>query len=221
MLKAENIYKSYGKKEVLKGTCISVMPGEISALVGKNGCGKSTLLQIITGTLKADKAEISFFGKDACKDSKVFSKYAGYVPQDDPLFEELTVKDNLRFWAAGIKDPDLNVIEQFGLTELLNTKVSALSGGMKRRLTIASTLQRKPPVLVLDEPTSSLDLYYQESIREWMKDYVSRNGTVVLSTHNEKEILMADTIWLFNDGKTRKIKKEELDMDDIRREISS
>ncbi|MBO4846056.1 MAG: ABC transporter ATP-binding protein [Lachnospiraceae bacterium] len=221
MLKAENIYKSYGKKEVLKGASISVMPGEISALVGKNGCGKSTLLQIITGTMKADKAEITFFGKDACKDSRVFSKYAGYVPQDDPLFDELTVKDNLKFWAAGIKDPDLSVIEQFGLKDLMNTKVSALSGGMKRRLTIASTLQRKPPVLILDEPTSSLDLYYQESIREWMKDYVSRNGTVVLSTHNEKEILMADTVWLFNDGKTKKITKEELDMDDIRRAISS
>ena len=217
MVKAKDLYKSYGKNEVLKGASIEASPGTITALVGRNGCGKSTMLQILAGTLKADKSSICFFGNDVSKDKSVFSKYVGYVPQDDPLFEELSVSDNLQFWAAGSKNVDKSIIDKFELKELLKTKVRDLSGGMKRRLTIACTLQRTPPVLLLDEPTSSLDLYYQESISNIMKDFVSHGGTIIMSTHNEHEIVLSDVIYLFEDGKTTRILKDTLDMNDIRR----
>ena len=202
MLKAENIYKSYGKKEVLKGAGITVAPGQIAALVGKNGCGKSTLIQILSGTLKPDRDENTFFGKNPLSDKRLFAKFIGYVPQDNPLFEELTVKDNLRFWAGGLKDTDRGVLKNFELEDIMKNKVSELSGGMKRRLAIACVIQRKPPIVILDEPTSSLDLFYQETIRAWMKDYAAHNGTVILSTHYEQEIECADSVWIFNDGRT-------------------
>ena len=217
MVKANDLYKSYGKNEVLKGASLEASPGSITALVGRNGCGKSTMLQILAGTLKADKSSISFFGNDANKDKSYFSKYVGYVPQEDPLFEELSVSDNLKFWAAGSKNIDKSIIDRFELTDLLKTKVSNLSGGMKRRLTIACTLQRTPPVLLLDEPTSSLDLYYQESISNIMKEFVSHGGTIIMSTHNEREILLSDVIYLFEDGTTKRISKDDINMNDIRK----
>jgi ABC-2 type transport system ATP-binding protein len=217
MVKAKDLYKSYGKNEVLKGASIEASPGSITALVGRNGCGKSTMLQILAGTLKADKSDISYFGNDVIKDKSYFAKYVGYVPQDDPLFEELSVSDNLKFWAAGSKNIDKSIIDRFELTDLLKTKVSNLSGGMKRRLTIACTLQRTTPVLLLDEPTSSLDLYYQESISKIMKEFVSHGGTIIMSTHNEREILLSDVIYLFEDGTTRRISKDDINMNDIRK----
>ncbi|MBP5309448.1 MAG: ABC transporter ATP-binding protein [Lachnospiraceae bacterium] len=217
MVKAEDLYKSYGKNEVLKGASLEASPGTITALVGRNGCGKSTMLQILAGTLKADKSSIVFFGNDTSKDKSYFSKYIGYVPQDDPLFEELSVSDNLKFWAAGSKSIDKSIVDRFELKDLLKTRVSDLSGGMKRRLTIACTLQRTPPVLLLDEPTSSLDLYYQESISNIMKDFVSHGGTIIMSTHNEREIMISDVVYLFENGKTTRISKEDLDMNDIRK----
>lgn len=216
MVKAHNLYKTYGKNEVLKGASLEADPGTITALVGKNGCGKSTMLQILAGTLTSDKSEISFFGKDTKNDKNVFAKYVGYVPQDNPLFEELSVWDNLKFWATG-KNIDKSIVERFEFNDLLKMKVSKLSGGVKRRLTIACTLQNSPPVLLLDEPTSSLDLYYQDSIASIIKDYASHGGTVIMSTHNEHEIMLADVVYLFENGVTRRLKKDEINLDDIRK----
>ena len=216
MVKAHNLYKTYGKNEVLKGASLEADPGTITALVGKNGCGKSTMLQILAGTLTSDKSEISFFGKGTNNAKNVFAKYVGYVPQDNPLFEELSVWDNLKFWATG-KKIDKSIVERFEFNDLLKMKVSKLSGGVKRRLTIACTLQNSPPVLLLDEPTSSLDLYYQDSIASIIKDYASHGGTVIMSTHNEHEIMLADVVYLFENGVTRRLKKDAINLDDIRK----
>ena len=217
MLEAHDIYKRYGKNDVLNGASICASPGTITALVGPNGCGKSTLLRIIAGSLSADKAKIKFWGKDADSDKNLFSKYAGFVPQDNPLYEDLSVADNIRFWSGGIDNPDKTVFDDFGLSELTKRRVCELSGGMKRRLAIACMLQRKTPVMLLDEPTSSLDLYFQNCIRDWMKEHTAKNGIVVLSTHNEKEILMADAVYIFNNGKTQRIDKEGIDIEVIKK----
>jgi len=220
MIIAENIFKKYGKKEVLKGASVISKPGEIVALVGRNGCGKSTLLQILAGTMKADKADITLWGKNPNEDKSLFAKYIGYVPQDNPLFEDLSVYDNLKFWSGGTKKENADILNEFELCDILKMKVSKLSGGMKRRLAIACMVQRNTPVLLLDEPTSSLDIYYQEVLRNWIKSYVSRNATVIMSTHNEMEIKTADVIYLFNEGKTERIERNKLDIEYIRRSLN-
>ena len=101
MIEVSHIKKKYGKKQILTDISFQVECGECVAVVGKNGCGKSTLLQIMAGILRADGGSIRYFGQDTGKDKKAFRKYCGYVPQDNPLMEELTVKDNLKLWERG------------------------------------------------------------------------------------------------------------------------
>jgi len=212
MVNVSDIYKSYGKNRILSGASLTAKPGELVALVGKNGCGKSTLLQIMAGTMKADSGMISYFERS---DRKIFEKFTGFVPQNDPLLEDLSVYDNLRFWAAG-KEIDTEYLKLFELEDLLKVKVSTLSGGMKRRLSIACSLERKPPVMLMDEPSSALDFYYQESIHSWMLDFKKRNGIIIFSTHNETEILISDVVYIFEDGILKRIEKENINMNDIR-----
>jgi len=219
MIKISNVNKTYGKHTILKDVSMEIKPGEIVALVGKNGCGKSTLIQILCGILKPDTAEISYWDKNPLENKKLFKEYIGYVPQDTPLLEELSVKDNLKFWAAGASEVDSGVIAQFELSEILNKKTKDLSGGMKRRLAIACTLQRKNKCIVLDEPTSALDIYYQNGIVEWMKAYSDDGGIIIMSTHNESEIAVADVVYILNEGEITRFNKGEFNMDDIRAKI--
>ena len=193
MIEVTQIRKSYGKKKVLSDITFQVKPGECVAIAGKNGCGKSTLMQIMAGILKPDGGELCYFGKKAAYKSSTFRRFCGYVPQENPLMEELTVQDNLKLWE-----------------DLLQTEVSKLSGGMKRRLSIACALVENPPFLLMDEPTTALDLYYKESIHQWMKTYQQKNGIILMTTHDESEIRNADRCLFMDEGKV-----QELDAEDI------
>lgn len=217
MILVSDIHKKYGHRTILDGVGVEAAPGQTVAIVGRNGCGKTTLLQIIAGALKPDSGQISVFGRDALKDKKVFGRYVGYVPQDDPLLGSLSVRDNLKFWASGVKEPDRSVVTVFDLEDILDKRVDTLSGGMKRRLSIACAIERKTPVLILDEPTTSLDICYQESIRDWMKEYTSHNGTIIMSTHSMQEIEGADKVYILDEGRVRSMEGSSVDMDDIRK----
>ena len=217
MIKISDIHRQYGKRSVLNGVSLKAAPGEIVAVIGRNGCGKTTLLQIVAGALKPDSGSISVFGSDALADRKVFGRFIGYVPQEDPLFSELSVRDNLKFWAAGVKDPDDSVIDAFDLRDILDKPVGTLSGGMRRRLSIACAIQRKTPVLIMDEPTSALDIYYQDCIRTWMREYTGRNGMIILSTHSMQEIESADRVYMLDEGIARELDRDTTDENEIRR----
>lgn len=215
MLEVIHIQKRLGKKPILNDISFRVNCGECVAIVGKNGCGKSTLLQILAGVLRPDHGEIRYFGKDALTEKRVFRQYCGYVPQDNPLMEELTVKDNLRLWGGASKEIQRKVIGQFQLEDLMKQRVETLSGGMKRRLGIACAMQQWPPVLLLDEPTSALDIYYKDSIQQWIRQYQQMNGIVVMTTHDEKEILSADRCLVIWDGKMSELTGQEINMERI------
>ena len=130
--------------------------------------------------------------------------------------EELSVKDNLRLWGVRGRKEDQELIREFQLEELMHTTVSKLSGGMKRRLSIACALAEWPPILLLDEPSTALDLYSKENIRGWIKKYCEMDGIVVMTTHDEKEILSSDRCLLMKEGRLRELTKEEMDIDDIK-----
>ncbi|WP_051226466.1 ABC transporter ATP-binding protein [Butyrivibrio sp. MC2013] len=206
MLEVGHITRSYGRKAVLRGVSFNARPGEMVAIIGRNGCGKSTLLRILAGVDPMQKGRVTFWGREASSDRRLFSKYTGFLPQDDPLLDELTVKDNLSLWMKDKGEDYREIIREFDLEPILGQKVSTLSGGMKRRTAIACACAGRPPVLIMDEPTSSLDIYYKKEIRDWMQSFIRGNGIIIASTHDEAEIAESSRVYLMEDGILRPVR---------------
>ena len=212
IVEVKNIKKSYGKKQVLRGVDFYVKKGECVALVGANGCGKTTLLGILAGSLKADDGEVSYHGENPFRDRKVFCKYAGYVPQENPLMDKLSVKDNLRFWYCDSKrslkdDMEHGILKEFGLDQYQNVSVEKLSGGLKKRLSIACALAADPKILIMDEPGAALDIVCKEEIKQYLLRYMANGGTVILTSHEEAELSICSRMYLLKDGKTEELPK--------------
>ena len=216
MLKVEHITKKYGKRPILRDISFCIEPGQRVAIVGRNGCGKTTLMQILSGAMKPQSGSIDFFGKDPLKKHSVFKDYIGYVPQDPPLLPELTVKDNLKLWSVDKCKNYEYILDRFDLRDLMKTEVRKLSGGMKKRLAIACAIATWPPILLLDEPTTALDLYYKESIQQWLSEFNNLNGIVLLSTHEEAEIVSCDRCLFMKNGVLTEIPHDENMMKTVR-----
>lgn len=219
MLEVKGISKKYGKNCVLDNIEFAVKPGEKVCLVGRNGCGKTTLLQILAGAVKPDKGQIEFFGNNPLKDRKYYKKMTGYVPQDSFLIPELTVFDNMKLWGTRECENYEYLLDRFELRDILRTRVSKLSGGMKKRVSIACALSSWPPILLLDEPTSSLDIYYKETMSEWISEFQNLNGIVLWSTHEEAEILSTDRCLILKDGHIFEVDTDKDIMTKIREKI--
>ena len=205
MIEIQHIKISFGRRNVLEDISFQASAGENVVIVGRNGCGKSTLLQILAGAIRPDAGEIRYFGENPLKNRKLFPRYCGYVPQENPLMEDLSVLDNLRLWGFRKSKPDPVILDQFGLENLLNRKVSVLAGGMKRRVGIACAAIAHPPVMLMDEPTTALDICYREEIRKWIRRYQQRGGIVVMTTHEESEIMEATHCLVMNEGKLYRV----------------
>lgn len=211
MLEVRGIAKSYGKKEVLRDVTFTARPGEQIAIIGNNGCGKTTLLRILAGVDPCTSGRISFFGQDAGKNPRVFRKYAGYLPQENPLLSDLTVLDNLRLWSGKSGMPDAWLISEFHLEDLLGVKTGKLSGGMKRRVAAACAVALLPPVVFMDEPTASLDLACKRDLRAWMRSYREKNSILVLATHDPMEMKESGRVLLLESGTLRELGGDALD----------
>ena len=137
MLEISGIYKSYHRQNILAGADLTVAPGECVGIVGYNGCGKTTLLSILAGAQKADRGSILYNGREASGHPRVFAEEAAYVPQENPLMEELTVRDNLLLWYRGSRkqmESDLKdgAASMLGVDRMLDRTAGKLSGGMKK-----------------------------------------------------------------------------------------
>lgn len=196
IIKGEKITKSF-RGYTLKNVSIEADKGDIIGIIGANGSGKTTLLSIMAGTIKADGGSLLYENENVFQ-TKRFKKYAGYVPQENPLIEELSVKDNIRLWCG--KNFNKGIINDFGINEFINKRVSKLSGGMKRRVSIAVALCGDPLVLLLDEPSAALDIYGKAEIRSYIVDYVNKGGTVVMCTHDKEEISLCNKIYIMEKG---------------------
>ena len=206
MLEVTSLYKSYRNHKVLSGVSLIAPPGECVGIVGSNGCGKTTLLSILAGAVRADKGSIRFHGREAVGHPKVFYEEAAYVPQENPLMEDLTVKDNLSLWYQGSKkrmeeDLQTGAAAMLGIGEMLKKPVRTLSGGMKKRLSIACALSNHGSVLILDEPGAALDLECKEILQACLKEYRKAGGTVLMSSHEKADWEMGDHVYLLSDGK--------------------
>ena len=210
MLELSGICKSYHRQNILDGVELTVRPGQCVGIVGYNGCGKTTLLSIIAGALKADKGSILFNGRQAVGHPRVFAEEAAYVPQENPLIPELTVKDNLSLWYRGSaahmrQDLESGPAAVLGIRDMLRRTVGKLSGGMKKRLSIACALSNHAPFLVMDEPGAALDLECKEDIRSYLKQYMADGGAVVLTSHELEELSLCSRMYALRDGTLHEI----------------
>lgn len=216
MIEVAHLKKKYGKKVILEDITFTVKSGECAAIIGKNGCGKSTLLKLLAGVMRADAGEIFYCGE---KGLRKRTRLCGYVPQENPLLEQLSVKDNLYLWGGKRALQQSGLLEEFQLQELFDTPVENLSGGMKRRLSVVCALLNQPSILLLDEPTAALDFFYREQMLQWLKLYQKAKGTILIVTHEEQEILNADRCFFLERGSIRELSKEEVTLENIREMI--
>jgi len=196
MLTVKNITKSYGKHNILKGISFEAKKGECIGILGSNGCGKSTLLSILSGTLSYDGGSISFNDGTPFTAGTIPHKI-GYVPQENPLFDKLSALDNLRFWYGNNKkqleeDLKTGLPALFSITDYLKKRVENMSGGMKKRLSIACSLSMHQPILILDEPCAALDLPCKQDIHNYLRSYLAEGNTVIITSHEEADIELCD-----------------------------
>ena len=196
MLQVENVKKSFGKgNKVLDSVSFSALKGQAVCVAGKNGSGKTTLLKIICGMITADSGNVSAVG------------HIFFVPQQPAVLDNLSVNDNLRLWyaAQNVSGPhwkDNGTETLLGLKEYRRKKAGSLSGGMKKRLSVAAALARKPDWLLLDEPFASLDTKGCLDVILILRELKSMGTGIVFTSHQPEYITaVADRLLLLRDGK--------------------
>ena len=178
----------------LKSVRLSVLPGDIFGLLGPNGAGKTTLMSIMVGILKPDEGSVSYYDGKRSLDSQEIRGIIGYVPQDYAFYPELTPLQNLAYFgamynmsASRIRKRSGELLDVLGLSNVAGKKVSAFSGGMKRRVNLAIGILHEPRVIFLDEPTVGVDVQSRHAIVSFLKE-LSRNGvTIVYTSHHLAE----------------------------------
>jgi ABC-2 type transport system ATP-binding protein len=205
-IKVENIVKKYGQQLALDHVSFTIESGEITGFLGPNGAGKSTLMKIITGYLSPDSGNAQVEGLEVDVTLTNFRANIGYLPENNPLYPEMYVREYLRMVAGFYHLNDSKgcidrVIEMTGLTSESSKKIGALSKGYKQRVGLAQALIHDPKVLILDEPTSGLDPNQLDEIRLLIKK-ISTEKTVLLSTHIMQEVeALCNRIIIINIGK--------------------
>ncbi len=193
--------KAYGKRQILRDIEFGAKDGMCIGILGGNGSGKSTLLAILAGIVRADAGMLSLDGTKVPFGRGIA---VGYVPQGNPLAEELTVRDHLRLWydkESLTRELESGVLKDLGLDAVQKMPVRKLSGGMKKRLVIGCAAADRPKLLLMDEPTSSLDLAAKEAIYEYMHGFLGGGGIILLATHDVHEIESCDLCYILRDGK--------------------
>lgn len=203
-----NVNKVYGSQTVLDDVTISIEKGEIVGLLGPNGAGKSTLMKIITCFIPPTSGNVMVSGIDINENPLEVKKRVGYLPENNPLYYDMYVKEYLSFVAGIYKIPQKeisnkveNIIETTGLSAEQHKKIGTLSKGFKQRVGIAQALIHNPEILILDEPTSGLDPNQLTEIRNLIKS-IGKEKTVLFSTHIMQEVeAVCDRIIIIHQGK--------------------
>jgi len=204
----KNLTKKYGSQKAVDDLSFKVKTGEILGFLGPNGAGKTTTMKAITGFMYPDIGDIHIGTYSVEKNQQEVKKKIGYLPESNPLYEDMYVLDYLRFAAevqkipkTDLEDKILNVVQTCGLEKEKHKKISELSKGYKQRVGLAQALIHSPEVLILDEPTVGLDPNQIKEIRELIKQ-IGKEKTVILSSHILAEVeATCDRILIINKGK--------------------
>lgn len=202
-IEVNNISKSYGTQKALNSISFSIQKGEIVGFLGPNGAGKSTLMKILTTYLLADGGSALVNGHDVMTSAKSVQRSIGYLPEHNPLYLDLYVREYLAFNADVYQVPKSRieeVIQLTGLTPESHKKIAQLSKGYRQRVGLANALLHNPDVLILDEPTTGLDPNQLMEIRNVIKN-VGKDKTVFLSTHIMQEVeAICDRVIIIDKG---------------------
>ncbi|RTL58487.1 MAG: gliding motility-associated ABC transporter ATP-binding subunit GldA [Sphingobacteriales bacterium] len=204
-IEVSHLTKIYGEQKAVNGISFKVNKGEIVGFLGPNGAGKSTTMKMITGYLLPDEGAATVCGIDVRQQPLETKKKIGYLPEANPLYYDMYVKEYLSFIAdvhqiKNSKEKIQNVIETVGLTPESHKKIGQLSKGYKQRVGLAAALIHDPEVLILDEPTSGLDPNQIVEIREVIKR-LGKNKTVLFSSHIMQEVqAICDRVIIINKG---------------------
>lgn len=232
-IKVNNITKLYGEQKALDNVSFDIKSGEIVGLLGPNGAGKSTMMKIITCFLPPTEGGVSVCGFDIYEQSMDVRKRVGYLPENNPLYHDMYVKEYLEF-LSGIyklgkagKTRIKEMIQVTGLGVEQHKKIGALSKGYRQRVGLAHAMIHNPEVLILDEPTSGLDPNQLIEIRELIKT-IGKEKTVMLSTHIMQEVeAVCNRVIIIDNGKivadesTQNLQRSSLGKDVITVEFST
>ncbi len=208
MISADGLCKFYGAFAAVNDVTFSVPRKQVCAFLGPNGAGKSTTMKLLTGFLAPTRGSISIAGHDMQTDRIEGSKHIGYLPENGPLYDEMTPKGALAYLARarGLtasqrKERTAFVVDKCSLQEVWNKPISKLSRGFRQRVGMAQALLHDPDVLIFDEPTSGLDPNQLVGIRHLIKE-LGKSKTVLLSTHILQEVeVLCDRVILIDQGK--------------------
>ena len=227
-----NINKFYGKQQALTDVSFSLNKGEIVGFLGPNGAGKSTLMKIITCYLEQDSGMVQVCDLNTIEQNLKVKAKIGYLPEHNPLYTDMYIKEYLTFVGRIYKVQNLNnriteIIQQTGLTSEQSKKIGELSKGFKQRVGLAAALIHNPEILILDVPTTGLDPNQLVEIRNLIKE-VGKDKTVLLSTHIMQEVdKMCNRIIIINKGKIvedqliSNLQKDNIDLEEHFRKLTA
>lgn len=219
-IEVKNLYKYYGEQAAVRDVSFSVKKGEIVAFLGPNGAGKSTTMKIMTGFMPASEGEVYICGKKVDIDKLDTRQIIGYLPENNPLYTDMYVREYLEFVGRIYKIKNLKarvseMIHAVGLDVEQHKKIGALSKGYRQRVGLAQAIIHDPEVLILDEPTTGLDPNQLVEIRELIRS-IGKEKTVLLSTHIMQEVeAICDRVIIISKGQivaddTAKILQQDL-----------
>jgi ABC-2 type transport system ATP-binding protein len=209
MIQAIDLTKRFGNKAAVDRLNFEIPKGQVVGFLGPNGAGKTTTMRLLTGYLPADEGRAVVLDKDVAEDSMAVRRRTGYLPENNPLYEDLDVVDTLHYSARlrGIEDLEervrrvKGVIGTCGLTSVVAKKVGELSKGYRQRLGLAQAIIHDPEVLILDEPTSGLDPNQVQEVRSLILD-LKKEKTLLISTHILSEVTATcDRVIIINAGR--------------------
>ena len=204
-IEVKNVFKYYGEQAALNDVSFKINSGEIVGFLGPNGAGKSTMMKIITCYIPKSSGEVKVCGLDVDEESIEVRKKVGYLPEHNPLYLDMYVKEYLDFVASIYKIPNkkeriAEMIKLVGLQKEQRKKIGALSKGYRQRVGLAQAIIHDPEVLILDEPTSGLDPNQLVDIRKLILD-IGKTKTVMLSTHIMQEVeAICDRVIIIKEG---------------------
>jgi ABC-2 type transport system ATP-binding protein len=206
IISLQNISHRFDQISALDNVSINVKEGEMFGLVGPDGAGKSTLIRIVLGILKKQHGDVLLFGKDAVADTSLVKNRIGYLSQQFSLYEDLSIDENIEFFARihNVQDYEARRNELLAFTRLTPFRdrlAGKLSGGMKQKLALACTLIHKPDIIFLDEPTTGVDPISRRDFWKILSDLLKQGLTIFLTTPYMDEAERCHTVALINKGK--------------------